>query len=141
MTTQTIDFIYTDGRESRQMSHITIANNGVLMAMAAARGPVKKGLAPLVNNAECIRLGFNPLDVMANQSPIECLVKLGENPGLVTSIVVPESKAQSLARIAANIEEDHDKATAAAWLRYKSSECADRAEDTFATAILRSAGY
>ena len=144
MTTKSITaiFTYNDGRLTRELNGIEVClQTGILYSQSTARGPVKAGLNVLVNGVECKVQGLDPLQVMANQSPKSCLMQIGENPGCVVTEKVKLTAKQSNAQIASNIEAEHGKATASAWLHYKSSERADRAEDTFATQILRSAGY
>jgi hypothetical protein len=142
---------YADGRPSRQLKELVVCkSSGLLSGWCKAlpsKGFDQDGWRPVVNSAECLAQGIDPVEVAKAATPESCILRLGENPCGVTvkeDIPVPQCSRSYKDRkqeIKANIEAEHDAATAAAWYRYESSEKADEAEDVFAAQILRAAGY
>jgi hypothetical protein len=79
-----IKITYTDGKPAKMLRGVTVCEStGVLTAKTAARPDqgIKAGYNVLVNSIECQRLGIDPVQVIRDQGPIECILKIGANPG------------------------------------------------------------
>jgi hypothetical protein len=83
-----IKITYADGKPAKMLRGVMVCEStGVLRANTTARPEmgIKAGCNVLVNSIECQRLGLDPVQVMRDQGPIECLLKIGENPGGITA--------------------------------------------------------
>ena len=83
----------------------------VVQAVILADGTIRAGATklPVVLAGECARLGLDPKKVQAAAAPVECLAKLGQNPGGIEVIAEDDYQAaRTAAALAAKTPAEKD---------------------------------